>query len=300
MSITLGAALKKAAVSFLLDNRSRNKIVCFILAVCVFVLAPGAGAAAMFSQTEFDLDTSQLATTIYSNLTPEDHAELQFMEDTGQELQAAMTAAGFTKEQSKAAEVLFVLALSDYAHDPGFVDKLVGCFAENQTDEELIAAVNTAFGTELSAEEFTAIMTYVNNQLVEIAKSQLGNVGGEPYWRWYGFSGRVEWCACFVSWCANRCGYIDRGVCPKFSSCSAGVNWFKNRSQWQDASVTPVSGMVIFFDWNGNNDPDHVGIVEKVEDGRVYTIEGNNGDSCRRCSYPVGYNQIFGYGVLAA
>jgi len=191
------------------------------------------------------------------------------------------------------------LALSDYAHEPGFVDKLVRCFTAEQTDEELIAAVNAAFGTELSAEEFTAIMTYVNNQLVEIAKSQLGNIGGEPYWRWYGFSGRVEWCACFVSWCANRCGYIDRGVCPKFSSCSAGVNWFKNRSQWQDASVTPVSGSIIFFDWNGNNDPDHVGIVEKVENGRVYTIEGNNGDSCRRCSYPVGYYQIYGYSVLA-
>ncbi len=76
------------------------------------------------------------------------------------------------------------------------------------------------------------------------------------------------------------------------------MDWFKNRSQWQDASVTPLSGLIIFFDWNGNNDPDHVDIVEKVEDGRVYTNEGNNGDSCRQCRYSVGYYQIYGYGVL--
>ena len=298
MSATVGAALKKVAVSFLLDKRSWDKIVCFILAIGILVFAPAGGAAAMFSQTEFDLDTSQLATTLVSNLTPEDQAELQFIEDIGQEIQSAMTSAGFAAEQSKAAEVLFILALTDYAHEPGFVDKLVGCFAVNQTDEQLIAAINAAFGTELSAEEFTAIMTYVNNQLVEVAKSQVGNVGGEPFWRWYGFGSRVEWCACFVSWCADQCGYIDRGVFPKFASCSVGVNWFKSRSQWQDASATPMSGSIIFFDWDRSGDADHVGIVEKVENGRVYTIEGNNGDSCRQCSYPVGYYQIFGYGTL--
>ena len=239
-----------------------------------------------------------MATEFLNTLTSEDADELQFMEDTGQALQVAMAAAGHSQEQGKAAEVLFVLALWEQAHDPGFVDKLVGCFAEEQTDEQLIAAVNAAFGTNLTAEEFTIIMTYVNNQMVEIARSQLGNVGGQPYWSWYGFGSRVEWCACFVSWCANQCGFIENGVCPKFSSCSVGVSWFKNRGQWQDRSVTPMSGMVIFFDWNVDGDPDHVGIVDKVENGRVYTIEGNSGDACRQASYPVGYSQIFGYGVI--
>lgn len=140
--------------------------------------------------------------------------------------------------------------------------------------------------------------------IVEVAASQIGNVGGEPYWSWYGFAERVEWCACFVSWCANQCGYIDAGIFPKFSGCINGMNWFKERDQWASNGITPTPGMIIFFDWEDEEDgdldglPDHVGIVEKVENGRVYTIEGNTTDSVRERSYPVGYFEILGYGVI--
>lgn len=138
--------------------------------------------------------------------------------------------------------------------------------------------------------------------IVEVAASQIGNVGGEPYWSWYGFPERVEWCACFVSWCANQCGYIDAGAFPKFSGCINGMNWFKERDQWASNSIIPTPGMIIFFDWEDEEDggldglPDHVGIVEKVENGRVYTIEGNTADSVRERSYPLGYFEILGYG----
>lgn len=146
-----------------------------------------------------------------------------------------------------------------------------------------------------------------DDQIVAVAISQIGNVGGMPYWSWYGFGSRVPWCACFVSWCANECGYIDIGVIPKFAGCVNGVNWFKERGQWADGSFEPAPGMIIFFDWdspNGESGPqdglsDHVGIVEKVENGRVYTIEGNTSDSCARRSYSVGYYEILGYGIPA-
>ena len=137
--------------------------------------------------------------------------------------------------------------------------------------------------------------------IVEVARSQIGNVGGEPYWSWYGFTERVEWCACFVSWCADKCGYISSGIIPKFSGCINGVDWFKGRGQWIGNSFEPSPGMIIFFDWDDEDgqdgNADHVGIVEKVENGRVYTIEGNTSDSCRQRSYPVGYYQILGYGI---
>ena len=139
--------------------------------------------------------------------------------------------------------------------------------------------------------------------IVEVAASQIGNVGGEPYWSWYGFTERVEWCACFVSWCANKCGYISSCIIPKFSGCINGVDWFKDRGQWIGNSFEPSPGMIIFFDWDDEDgqdgNADHVGIVEKVENGRVYTIEGNTSDSCRQRSYPVGYYQILGYGIPA-
>ena len=142
--------------------------------------------------------------------------------------------------------------------------------------------------------------------IVEVAASQIGNVGGEPYWSWYGFTERVEWCACFVSWCANQCGYIEADIIPKFAGCVNGVQWFKERGQWADNSAEPIPGMIVFFDWEDecdggglDGDPDHVGIVEKVENGRVYTIEGNTSDSCRQRSYPIGYCEILGYGIPA-
>ncbi len=139
-----------------------------------------------------------------------------------------------------------------------------------------------------------------NGDLVAVAQSQVGNVGGAPYWSWYGFSSRVEWCAIFVSWCADQCGLIDSGAMPRFSGVGTGVNWFQPRGQWLPGSATPEPGMLIFFKWYGSDSliADHVGIVERVENGRVYTIEGNSNDMVRRNSYPVGYGEIKGYGFL--
>ena len=122
----------------------------------------------------------------------------------------------------------------------------------------------------------------------------------------YGFENRVKWCACFVSWCANECVYIDSGVVPKFAGCGVGgVQWFKDREQWLAGSAEPAPGMIIFFHWNskGSSGPqdgqsDYAGIVEKVENGIVCTVEGNSGDSCRQNQYSVGHYEILGYGVL--
>ncbi len=163
---------------------------------------------------------------------------------------------------------------------------------------------------ELLADENNSLWSQVlygitggDGEIVTVALSQVGNVGGEPYWSWYGFGSRVEWCACFVSWCANECGYIEAGVIPKFAACaSQGVPWFQERGLWQDNSYEPRPGDIIFFDWdNGGQDgsSDHVGIVEKVENGRIYTVEGNSGDSVRQNSYPIGYYEIYGYGTPA-
>lgn len=116
------------------------------------------------------------------------------------------------------------------------------------------------------------------------ARSWLGKEGGEPYWSWYGFGSRVEWCACFVSWCADRCGYLESGVIPKFALCSDGAAWFFDRGQWQDRDYHPKAGDLIFFDWETDGRIDHVGIAERCEDGTVGTIEGNTGDACKRQS----------------
>ncbi|OUP65364.1 CHAP domain-containing protein [Pseudoflavonifractor sp. An176] len=160
--------------------------------------------------------------------------------------------------------------------------------------------------SELLADENNSLWSQVlygisvgDGEIVTVALSQVGNIGGQPYWSWYGFNSRVEWCACFVSWCANECGYIENGVIPKFAGCIQGSEWFMERGQWQDGSFTPETGHIIFFDWEGDGLTDHVGIVERVENGTVYTVEGNSGDACRQNSYAVGSSVIYGYGIPA-
>ena len=138
-----------------------------------------------------------------------------------------------------------------------------------------------------------------NQAIVEVALTQVGNQGGQPYWSWYGFDSRVEWCACFVSWCADQCGYIESGLVPKFAGCVDGANWFKSNGKWQDRTYEPKTGDIIFFDWEGDGTTDHVGIVEKCENGTVYTVEGNSGDACKQRQYTVGSSNIYGYGIPA-
>lgn len=181
-------------------------------------------------------------------------------------------------------------------------DEMADQYGFNEEQREQLA--------ELLAEENNSLWSQVlygisdgDGQIVVVALSQVGNVGGQPFWSWYGFESRVEWCACFVSWCANECGYIDNGIIPKFAGCDNGVQWFKDRGQWADNSAEPTAGQIIFFDWDDENgqdgSADHVGIVEKVENGIVYTVEGNSGDSCRQRQYSVGYYEILGYGIPA-
>ena len=138
-----------------------------------------------------------------------------------------------------------------------------------------------------------------NQAIVEVALTQVGNQGGQPYWSWYGFDSRVEWCACFVSWCADQCGYIESGLVPKFAGCVDGANWFKSNGKWQNRTYEPKAGDIIFFDWEGDGTTDHVGIVEKCENGTVYTVEGNSGDACKQRQYAVGSSNIYGYGISA-
>ena len=138
-----------------------------------------------------------------------------------------------------------------------------------------------------------------NQAVVEVALTQVGNEGGEPYWSWWGLDYRVEWCAMFVSWCADQCGYLDAGVLPKMEGVRPYVDWFIERGQWQERDYEPSPGDIIFFDWEGDGLADHVGIVEKCEDGFVYTVEGNSGDRCQQNRYYIGSRNIFGYGLPA-
>ena len=157
-------------------------------------------------------------------------------------------------------------------------------------------STNTSDSESLDGVEFVNGTRPGNPELVELAKRQVGNVGGQPYWSWYGFNSRVEWCACFVSWCYGQMGLSE----PRFAACqSQGIPWFQSHGQWGARGYDNLApGDAIFFDWDLDGSADHVGIVIGTDGSRVYTVEGNSGDACKIRSYDVNYECIKGYGLM--
>ena len=153
------------------------------------------------------------------------------------------------------------------------------------------AAGNKKYDAEIAAVKNVA----EDVPLGQAARPQIGNVGGEPFWTWFGFSTRVDWCAIFVSWCEDQCGYIDAKTAPSFALVSDGSNWFMDRGQWLEPTETPQAGDLIFFDWEQDESRDHVGIVTAVIDGKVFTVEGNSSDRCRQKRYALNDPVIYGY-----
>ena len=149
---------------------------------------------------------------------------------------------------------------------------------------------------DLSGVQFVNGTRPGNTAIVDLAKRQVGNVGGQPYWSWYGFNSRVEWCACFVSWCYGQMGLSE----PRFAACqSQGIPWFTSRGQWGARGYENIApGDAIFFDWDLDGSADHVGLVIGTDGSRVYTVEGNSGDACKIKSYPLDYACIKGYGLM--
>ena len=155
---------------------------------------------------------------------------------------------------------------------------------------------DTSASEDLSGVDFVNGTRPGNTAIVDLAKRQVGNVGGYPYWSWYGFNSRVEWCACFVSWCYGQMGLSE----PRFAACqSQGIPWFTSHGQWGARGYENIApGDAIFFDWDLDGSADHVGLVIGRDEGRVYTVEGNSGDACKIKSYPLDYACIKGYGLM--
>lgn len=187
-------------------------------------------------------------------------------------------------DKTKLGEYKVTYRVSDSSNNLTEVERTVKVITKPVTNTSYVNTVPTVTGTKGSP------------AMVELAAKQLGNRGGEPYWRWYGFNYRVEWCAAFISWLANELGYLNTLI-PKTASVPTMVRWFRANGQLQRKTYEPKPGEIIFFDWNVDGHPDHVGLVEKVENGRIYTIEGNSKDECRRRDYPITSKYVHSYGT---
>ena len=187
-------------------------------------------------------------------------------------------------DKTKIGEYKIIYKVSDSSNNVSEVERTIKVITRPVSNVISTTTVPTVTGTKGSP------------AMVELAAKQIGNRGGEPYWRWYGYNYRVEWCAAFISWLANELGYLNTLI-PKTASVPTMVRWFRANGQLQKKTYEPKPGEIIFFDWNVDGHPDHVGLVEKVENGRIYTIEGNSKDECRRKDYPITSKYVHSYGT---
>lgn len=167
MSAAVGATLKKVAVYILTDKKALKTVGGIILSIIIIIVMPIVAVVSIFNGN-IEVDTDRLQTMVVQNLSAEEKAKLQFVEDTMNSIDEKMKTVGFNNRVIE-AQVLYVLALSDSSHDPDFADKLVSCFQENQTDEQLIAAVNSVFGTHLTAEDFGKVMGNIRSLYIDIS-----------------------------------------------------------------------------------------------------------------------------------
>ena len=180
MSATIGAALKKIAVALLADRKNWEKLAVALFTVLLLFLLPILSVEAIF-QADMDWDSPELVSAVLEELDVGSLGSLESSNSVLTQLQEALKAAGFGFDEFRKAQALYWLALSPFSEEPDFIEKLVGCFAPNQTTEELVANVNAAFGTDIDPEEFEKILATTASDMVAIAQSQIGQTGGQPY-----------------------------------------------------------------------------------------------------------------------
>lgn len=215
---------------------------------------------------------------------------------TGADAPVMENVTGF--EVELAGELLTFTVMSDEAE----YTSAVRCRVEKPTDADAMVS------GDLEALLGDTSLPLGVRRFLETLTSQIGSTGriqtesgeGIYYSAWYNpeWNADTAWCACFVSWALEECSRYLYQV-PKFASVDDFMDHFISNARWKTAF--PSSGDLIFFDWivDSESDPQHVGVVLKVQDGYVYTIEGNSSNRVALRKYPVGDPRILGYGVLA-
>ena len=146
------------------------------------------------------------------------------------------------------------------------------------------------------------------SDIVEVALAEVKDIndGGRKFWTYMGFTEHQEWCACFVSWCGEQCGYYngDGGIMPKSAVADDFRIFYQNQDRWKDGQAhsgdyIPQKGDFILFQWDGDSEEkiDHVGIVTDCDGQTVNTVEGNSGDKVKCKEYALSNKVIIGYGV---
>lgn len=167
MSVTVGAALKKIAVALLTDKKVLKTIGGIVLVIIIIVVMPIIAVVSIFNGG-MDIDTDKLNQSIQENISAEQMANFQLINDTMTEIESQLDKKKLSDYNTQ-AEVIYLFSLSDKSKENDFVKNFVSCFKKNQSDEDLIKAVNAKFGTEIEYDEFQQMMKYIKGAEISTA-----------------------------------------------------------------------------------------------------------------------------------
>ena len=166
MSAAIVAALKKIALAVAGNPKVLKKIGGIILGVILIIAMPAVAVIAIFSG-DFEINTEQLQEMVQESMTEEEQSKLQLINDTMISIEEAMIEAEYTAARINEAEVLYSLALWEFSSEEDFVERMIGCFASEQTDEQLVFNINAEFGTQIQVDEFSNIMGGIRSAYIE-------------------------------------------------------------------------------------------------------------------------------------
>ena len=183
------------------------------------------------------------------------------------------------------ASVYLPVAADDSSTRAQWESKLRGVALDSDWRKSIVAVAATQVGYQESAVDFL---------IDESGKRQ----GYTIYGDWYG-ADYTEWCAMFASWCVSKAGIAERDF-PYEAGCEKWVRALDGIGAYKRGDYRPEPGDLVFFNLDGRADPDHVGIVERVSEAKLYTIEGNTGHAVARREYALNNSSIMGYASTAA
>ena len=157
--------IKKVASVVLSDKKGRKAVLMIIGIVLVIIILPIIALLGIFSGG-IDLGLDDINSMVQE--------QQQVGEATLVAIEEAMLDEGYSQLRVEEAQAVYLLALFDKSDEENFVERLVGCFEEEQTDAELIASVNAEFGTAITPSEFTETLKEVRENYLNQEENPSG------------------------------------------------------------------------------------------------------------------------------
>lgn len=253
VSATIGAALKKIAVALLTDKKVIKTIGGIVLGIIIIVVMPIIAVVSIFNGS-MDIDTDKLYHSIQENISAEQMENLQLINDTMTEVEKQLDKKELSDCNTQ-AEVIYLFSLSDKSEDKDFVKSFVSCFKKNQSDEDLIKAVNQKFGTEIKYDEFQKMMQSIKGAEISTAglsdKTTKNNL---DLVRWCENAYRNGWGYVYGGYgqvCTKQ--YLDQQASLFPGNNEAGGEMREVGEKWLGKRVCDCIGLIKSYAWYNAN-----------------------------------------------